>query len=46
MNRKRSAKGSIKRLTLAVPELYKVPKQAADNICEMYSLIYLYVKQF
>jgi len=36
MNRKRSAKGSIKRLTLAVPELHKVAKQAAEDICEMH----------
>jgi len=32
MNRKRSAKGSIKRLTLAVPELHNVAKQAAEDI--------------
>lgn len=43
MNRKRSAKGSIKMLTLAVPELHKVAKQAAEDIYEMRSLMYLYV---
>jgi len=43
MNRKRSAKGSIKMLTLAVPELHKVAKQAAEDIYEMRSLIYLYI---
>lgn len=44
MNRKRSAKGSIKMLTLAVPELHKVAKQAAEDIYEMRSLIYLFIK--
>lgn len=43
MNRKRSAKGSIKMLTLAVPELHKVAKQAAEDIYEMRSLMYLYI---
>lgn len=33
MNRKRPTKGSIKRLILAVPELHKVAKQAAEDIC-------------
>lgn len=35
MNRKRSAKGSIKRLILAVPELHKVAKQAAEDIYKL-----------
>lgn len=44
MNRKRSAKGSIKRLILAVPELHKVAKQAAEDIYKI-SLISICVKQ-
>lgn len=39
MNRKRPTKGSMKRLTLAVPELHKVAKQAAEDTCQMYSLM-------
>lgn len=40
MTRKRPAKGSMKRLTLVVPEVHKVAKQAAEDIYEIYSLIY------
>lgn len=41
---KRPTKGSMKRLTLAVPELHNVTKHAADDICLIQCLTKLVLK--